>query len=87
MEYRVNQKVRVIRDICDDGTCAKCSRGKLVASEHEEGFVKDITEFLFEKVIVVHFLEKDKVVGFRENELEIIEDYDCDNNKWIKMKN
>lgn len=86
MEFRENQKVRVLGCTKSDGTCAGCNRGKVVAEEGEEGFVCQITEFLFEPVVVVHFLETNKKVGFRKHELEIIEDYDPDGMVWTKVK-
>lgn len=86
MEFRQNQKVRVTKVIKDDGTCCGgCSRGKKVADEGDEGYVCQITEFLFEPVVVVHFLETNKKIGFREKELEIIEDFDPDELVWTKV--
>jgi len=85
MEFRENQKVRVNGCTVNDGTCAGCNRGKTVAEAGEVGYVCEITEFLFDKVIVVHFLERNAKVGFREKELEIIEDYDPDKMEWIAV--
>jgi len=87
MEFRLNQKVRVAKNIKDDGTCA-CnggSRGKTVAEEGMTGYVCDITEFLFEPVVVVHFLDTNKKIGFRKKELEIVEDFNPDTMEWMKV--
>ena len=76
MELKVNQKVLVTKMIRNDGTCAGCKRGTPVAYEGMEGFICEITEFHFEPVYVVHFLDINKKLGFRAQELEVIEDFD-----------
>jgi nitrogen fixation protein NifZ len=86
MEFRENQKVRVTGCTKSDGTCSGCNRGHVVAEEGEEGFVCQVTEFLFEPVIVVHFLHNNKKIGFRKHELEIIEDYDPDKMEWTVVE-
>jgi len=85
MQFKKNQKVMVKKEIRSDGTCFKSARGKIIANKYDKGFIKEITEFLFDTVIVVHFLEKNKVIGFRKDELEIIEDYDEEKNIWIEL--
>ncbi|WP_277656885.1 nitrogen fixation protein NifZ [Seleniivibrio woodruffii] len=85
MELKYNQKVRVTKMIRDDGTCAGCKRGTPVAFEGMEGFICDVTEFHFEPVYVVHFLETNQKLGFRGKELEIIEDYDEEEGRWIVL--
>jgi len=85
INFRINQKVKVRKNIRNDGTCCGCSKGGVIAYEGAIGYVCDITEFLFERVIVVHFIEKNKKIGFREHELEILEDFDLDTGKWVKI--
>ncbi|ADU65016.1 nitrogen fixation protein NifZ [Desulfurispirillum indicum] len=82
MEFRVNQRVRVNKDVRNDGTCGSCKSGCVVAHEGDEGFVREVTEFLFRPAVVVHFLEKNKVIGFRPEELELVEDYNPDTGEW-----
>jgi nitrogen fixation protein NifZ len=80
--FKINQKVKVKKIIKDDGSCSGCGskRGDVVAEVGMEGFVCDITDFLFKPVIVVHF------IGFREEELDIIEDFDEEEGKWIMLQ-
>ncbi|MBB5021611.1 nitrogen fixation protein NifZ [Desulfurispira natronophila] len=85
MEFRVNQRVRVSRDVRNDGTCSSCKSGCIVARAGDEGFVREVSEFLFRPAIMVHFLERNAVLGFREDELEIVEDYDPDAGEWRKV--
>jgi nitrogen fixation protein NifZ len=86
--FKINQKVKVKKIIKDDGSCSGCGskRGDVVAEVGMEGFVCDITDFLFKPVIVVHFIEKQKRIGFREEELDIIEDFDEEEGKWIMLQ-
>lgn len=86
MELKVNQKVIVKKMIRDDGTCSGCKRGMPVAMEGEEGFICDIQEFHFEPVYVVHFIEKNQKIGFREPELEVLEDFDDETGAWTVVK-
>lgn len=80
-----NQKVRVKSITRADTTCAgMCSKcGQVIADEGDEGFVCELTEFLFEPVVVVHFIEKNKRIGFRPNELEILEDFNPETGEWF----
>ncbi|WP_303851571.1 nitrogen fixation protein NifZ [Seleniivibrio woodruffii] len=86
MELKVNQKVLVTKMIRNDGTCAGCKRGTPVAYEGMEGFICEITEFHFEPVYVVHFLDINKKLGFRAQELEVIEDFDEEEGKWTVLE-
>lgn len=85
MKFRPCQKVRVLKDIRNDGTCAGCNRGKIILKKGSEGFIREIGEFLYFQVIYTHFLDEDKIVGLREDEIEIIEDFDEETGKWIKI--
>ncbi|MCX7760412.1 MAG: nitrogen fixation protein NifZ [Hydrogenothermaceae bacterium] len=83
--FRENYKVRVKKDIKNDGTFPGYKLGELIVEKGSEGYVKEIGEFLFKPVIFVHFLDKNIIVGFREEELEVIEYYDFELGKWIKV--
>jgi len=87
LTFKVNQKVRVTKIIKDDGSCSGCNskRGDVVAKPGWEGFVCDITDFLFKPVIVVHFIEEQIKIGFRESELEIVEDFDEETGEWVVL--
>ena len=85
MIFRPCQKIRVIKDIRNDGTCAGCNRGKIILKKGAEGFIREIGEFLDSTVIYAHFIEEDKIVGLREQEIELIEDFDEEGGGWIKV--
>lgn len=85
MDFKVNQKVEVLDCTASDGTCAGCQRGHKVAETGETGYVCELTEFLFEPVVVVHFIERNTKIGFRKHELKILEDYDPDRMEWQKV--
>lgn len=85
MAFIENQKVRVKKEIRSDGTCAGCDRGFPVALLGEEGFICEITEFLFDDVYVVHFVDKNQRIGFRESELDLVEDFDPETGQWEKV--
>lgn len=85
MELKVNQKVLVKKMIRDDGSCHGCKRGTPVAFEGQEGFICEISEFHFEPVYVVHFLETNQKLGFRVQELAVIEDFDDETGKWTVL--
>lgn len=86
MQLKVNQRVIVKKMIRNDGSCQGCSRGTPVAYEGMEGFISEISEFHFEPVYVVHFIEKNLRIGFREPELEVLEDFDEETGKWTVLK-
>lgn len=86
MELKVNQKVLVKKMIRNDGSCQGCSRGTPVAYDGMSGFICDISEFHFEPVYVVHFMDINKKIGFREPELEVLEDFDEETGKWTVIK-
>ncbi|MBZ4642858.1 MAG: nitrogen fixation protein NifZ [Deferribacteres bacterium] len=85
IKFKPCQKVKVLNDIRNDGTCSGCRRGNIILKAGSVGFVRELGEFLNLQVIYVHFLEDDKIVGLREDELEILEDFDEDTGRWIPV--
>lgn len=85
LKFKPSQKVKAIKDIRNDGTCAGCSRGKILVKSGTEGFVREISEFLEYEIINVHFIEENTIVGCLAGELEIVEDFDEDSGKWMKI--
>lgn len=86
MQFRKNQKVRVLRRVTSDSTCPGCRSGCELASAGDIGYVHDVAEALFRPLVAVHFIERSQIVGFREQELEILEDYDPDQCCWIPLE-
>lgn len=64
-------KVRVLRNVRNDGTYPGVDVGKLLIRRGSLGFVRDLGLFLQDQIIYsVHFLEEDRLVGCREQELQ-----------------
>ncbi len=62
--------VRVIRNVRNDGTFPGEKTGNLLVRRGSIGYVRDVGTFLQDQIIyTVHFLEPDRVVGCREEEL------------------
>ena len=79
-KFGIGQKVKLIKEIVNDGTYPHAPIGTLMMPAGAIGYIKSIGEFLqVIRVYEVHFLGvKDapvEVVGCRENELEAMEDY------------
>ncbi|MGD8498455.1 MAG: nitrogen fixation protein NifZ [Chromatiales bacterium] len=69
-EYEYGDAVRVLRNLRDDGTYPGVSKGTLLIRRGSVGVVRDIGSFLQDQIIYsVHFLDQNKVVGCREEEL------------------
>jgi nitrogen fixation protein NifZ len=69
--FRQGDAVRVIRNIRNDGTYPGEEVGTLLVRRGSVGYVKDIGTFLQDQVICsVHFLDCDRLVGCREEELQ-----------------
>jgi len=65
-------QVRVLRNVRNDGTFAGQSTGALLVRRGSVGFVRDLGTFLQDQIIYsVHFLDQDRVVGCREEELQL----------------
>ncbi len=62
--------VRVIRNVRNDGTFPGMATGTLLVRRGSVGFVRNVGTFLQDQIIYeVHFLDDDRVVGCREEEL------------------
>ncbi len=68
--YEFGQQVRVIRNVRDDGTYPGKDRGDLLVRRGSVGYVRDVGTFLQDQLIYrVHFLDENRQVGCREEEL------------------
>ena len=62
--------VRVTRNVRNDGTFPGVSTGELLVRRGRVGHVRNVGTFLQDQIIYsVHFLDEDRVVGCREEEL------------------
>jgi len=69
-QYEYGDEVRVVRNVRNDGTFPGESTGTLLVRRGSTGFVKDVGTFLQDQIIYsVHFLDADRIVGCREEEL------------------
>ncbi|WP_374510319.1 nitrogen fixation protein NifZ [Niveibacterium sp.] len=69
-EFDIGDVVRVVRNVRDDGTFPGATRGDLLVRRGSLGHVVDIGTFLMDQIIYsVHFLDANRVVGCREEEL------------------
>ena len=68
--WDLGDAVRVVRNVRNDGTYPGADTGTLLIRRGSVGAVVDIGTFLQDQVIYsVHFLEADRIVGCREEEL------------------
>lgn len=68
--YDFGEAVRVVRNIRNDGTYPGRVTGELLVRRGRVGYVRDVGVFLQDQVIYsVHFLDTNRVVGCREQEL------------------
>ncbi|WP_354624056.1 nitrogen fixation protein NifZ [Psychromonas sp. MME2] len=69
-KFDYGDKVRVIRNIRNDGTFMGSDRGTLLIRRGSVGYIKGVGKFLQDQVIYqVHFMEQGVSVGCRESEL------------------
>ena len=62
--------VRLTRNVRNDGTFPGVATGTLLVRRGTIGFVRNVGTFLQDQIIYeVHFLEDDRIVGCREEEL------------------
>jgi nitrogen fixation protein NifZ len=79
-KFGIGQKVKLIKEIVNDGTYPHSPIGTLMMPKDSIGYIKSVGEFLqVIRVYEVHFLGVEEapveIVGCRENELEAMEDY------------
>ena len=68
--YEFGESVRVTRNVRNDGTYPGVDVGDMLVKRGCVGFVQNVGTFLQDQIIYsVHFLENDKVIGCREEEL------------------
>lgn len=68
--FEQGDAVRVIRTIRNDGTYPGLPRGALLVNRGSSGYVRTLGTFLQDQIIYgVHFLQDNRLVGCREQEL------------------
>ncbi len=68
--FDFGDRVRVIRNVRDDGTFPGANIGNLLIRRGSVGYVRDVGTFLQDQLIYsVHFFEQQKMIGCREEEL------------------
>lgn len=74
-KFEFGDEVRIVRNVRNDGTYPGMPIGELLIRRGSTGFVMNVGTFLQDQLIyTVNFLEQDKIVGFREEELIPIDD-------------
>ena len=80
-KYEFGDEVRIVRNVRNDGTYPGVATGTLLIRRGSVGFVMNVGTFLQDQLIyTVNFLEQNKIVGFREEELISIDE------QWIPSK-
>lgn len=80
-KFEFGDEVRIIRNVRNDGTYPGVDIGTLLIRRGSTGFVMNVGTFLQDQLIyTVNFLEQNKIVGFREEELIGI------NDPWVPSK-
>ncbi len=86
--FRINQKVKLIRDIKNDGTYPLVPIGATLLKAGAEGYVRHIGDFLQTiRIYEVIFIKDNIALGCREFELEAMEEeYDEveEELKWLR---
>jgi nitrogen fixation protein NifZ len=68
--WEIGDGVRVTRNVRDDGTYPGADMGDLLVRRGSVGTIVDIGTFLQDQIIyTVHFLETDRIIGCREEEV------------------
>jgi nitrogen fixation protein NifZ len=90
-KFFVGQKVKLLKDIKNDGTYPYLKIGELMVKAGAVGYVRKIGEFLqVIRVYEVHFMDLNaivEVVGCKDNELEALEPYrdlEDEDAKWFE---
>ncbi len=70
--YDYGDEVRVLRNVRNDGTFPGQPTGTLLVRRGSTGYVRDVGTFLQDQIIYsVHFLDGDRIIGCREEELQL----------------
>ena len=73
--FNIGQKVRLIKDIRNDGTFPYASVGETLVQAGDEGYIRDRGDFLQTiRVYEVNFIGANRIFGCREFELEPLEE-------------
>ncbi|HYN76259.1 MAG TPA: nitrogen fixation protein NifZ [Lamprocystis sp. (in: g-proteobacteria)] len=73
--FEFGAQVRVLRNVRNDGTFPGQATGTLLVRRGSTGYVRDVGTFLQDQLIyTVHFLAEDRLVGCREEELQLAAD-------------
>lgn len=68
--YQFGESVRVIRNVRNDGTYPGMEMGDMLVRRGSVGYVQNVGTFLQDQIIYsVHFMDVNKVIGCREEEL------------------
>jgi len=74
-KYEYGEAVRVIRNLRNDGTYPGEPTGKLLVGRGSVGYVRDVGTFLQDQLIYsVDFIDHERMVGCREQELQLASD-------------
>lgn len=74
-KFEFGVAVRLMRNVRNDGTFPGLDTGNLLVPRGSVGFVKDVGTFLQDQLVYsVHFLDADRMVGCREEELQLESD-------------
>ncbi len=74
-KFEYGDKVRVVRNVRNDGTYPGEPTGRLLVRRGSVGYVRDVGTFLQDQLIYsVDFLDANKRVGCREQELQLESD-------------
>ncbi len=69
-KFDISSEVRIVRNVRNDGTYPGMPTGQLLIRRGSTGYVMNVGTFLQDQLIyTVNFLEQNKIVGFREEEL------------------
>jgi nitrogen fixation protein NifZ len=80
-KFDYGQAVRVIRNLRNDGTYPGEPTGRLLVRRGSIGYVRDVGTFLQDQLIYsVDFIEQQRMVGCREQELQLATD------EWIPTR-
>lgn len=73
--FEFGTAVRVLRNVRNDGTYPGLPTGALLMRRGSVGYVRDVGTFLQDQIIYsVHFLDEGRMVGCREEELQLASD-------------
>ena len=69
-KFEFGDEVRIVRNVRNDGTYPGLPIGALLIRRGSTGFVTNVGTFLQDQLIyTVNFIDQNKIVGFREEEL------------------